>query len=98
MTNIIINSDLKYTNYDGRDAIGLIAQRNILIGLKSSNILRIDGVLVAQKGRIGRHHYSSECGSEYKREKITIYGSLITRKDMVLVGLIIKEIGALVID
>jgi len=80
MTNIIINSDLKYTNYDGRDAIGLIAQRNILIGLKSSNILRIDGVLVAQKGRIGRHHYSSECGSEYKREKITIYGSLITRK------------------
>jgi hypothetical protein len=80
MTNIIVNSDLKYTNYDGRDAIGLIAQRNILIGLQSSNILRIDGALIAQKGRIGRHYYSSECGLEYKREKITIYGSLITRK------------------
>jgi hypothetical protein len=80
MTNIIINSDLKYTNYDGRDGIGLIAQRNILIGLKSSNILRIDGALVAQKGRIGRHSYSSGCGAEYQREKITIYGSLITRK------------------
>jgi len=80
MTSIIINSDLKYTNYDGRDAIGLIAQKNVLIGLKSSDILRIDGVLVAQNGRIGRHNYSSGCGPEYKREKIMIYGSLITRK------------------
>jgi len=80
MTNIIINSDLKYTNYDGKDAIGLIAQRNILVGLKSSDTLRIDGILVAQKGRIGRQYYSSGCGSEYKREKITVYGSLITRK------------------
>jgi len=79
MTNIIINDDLLYTNYDGRDVIGLIAQKNINIGLKSKDVLRIDSALIAQNGRVGRYYYSSQCGSEYKREKITVYGSLTTR-------------------
>ena len=80
MTNIIINNDLLYTNYNGQDSIGLIAQRNINVGLKSEDDLRIDAVLIAQNGRVGRYYYNSNCGPEYKRTKITIYGSIITRK------------------
>ncbi len=79
MTNIIINSDLLYTNYDGRDAIGLIAQKNINVGLISEDDLRIDAALIAKNGRVGRYYYSSECGPENKREKITVYGAIITR-------------------
>lgn len=79
-TNIIINNDLTYTNYDGRDIIGLIAQRNINVGLKSEDELRIDGALMVQNGRVGRYYYSEECGPEYKRTKITVYGSIITRR------------------
>ena len=36
-TNITINNDLKYTNYDGKDSIGLIAQGYINVGLISAN-------------------------------------------------------------
>lgn len=79
MTNIIINKDLLYTNYNGNDAIALIAQRNINVGLKSEDDLRIDAVLIAQNGRVGRYYYSQQCGPEYKRTKITVYGSIISR-------------------
>lgn len=55
--NIYINRDLKYTNYDGTDVIGLIAQTNILIGYFSEDDLRIDAALMAQNGRISRPYY-----------------------------------------
>lgn len=55
--NIYVNNDLKYTNIDGRDAIGLIAQNNILTGYFSENDIIIDAALIAQKGRVGRPNY-----------------------------------------
>ncbi|GIW66676.1 MAG: hypothetical protein KatS3mg095_0574 [Candidatus Parcubacteria bacterium] len=80
MPNIIINNDLKYTFYDGSDSLGLIAQKNINIGLKSEDDLEIDGALLAQNGRVGRYLYDSNCGQEYKRSKIRVFGSIISRK------------------
>jgi len=77
--NITINNDLLYTNYDGTDVIGLIAQNNINIGLRSEDDLKIDAALIAQKGRVGRYYYSSSCSSTYyKRDKITLYGMIGT--------------------
>lgn len=88
--SIIINNDLKYTNYDGTDKIGLIAQNNISIGLTSegsfsgsSNAqeLRIDGALLAQNGRVGRNYFARSCDSTYyQRNDVTIYGSIGTAK------------------
>lgn len=80
MANIIINNNLKYTYYDGSDSLGLIAQKNINIGLRSDNNLQIDGALIAQNGRIGRYYYNSSCGVEFKRSKIMTFGSIISRK------------------
>ncbi|MCX6796776.1 MAG: hypothetical protein NTW06_04775 [Candidatus Falkowbacteria bacterium] len=71
--------DLSYTNYDGTDAIGLIAQRDVNIGLDSKDNLRIDAALIAKNGRIGRYYYTSGCVN-YKRNTITVYGSLSTKK------------------
>ncbi len=77
--NITINNDLLYTNYDGTDVIGLIAQNNINVGLRSEDDLKIDAALIAQKGRVGRFYYTSGCSSTYyKRQTITLYGMIGT--------------------
>ncbi|PIS05598.1 MAG: hypothetical protein COT81_00345 [Candidatus Buchananbacteria bacterium CG10_big_fil_rev_8_21_14_0_10_42_9] len=77
--NIWINNDLTYTNYDGSDIIGLIAQNDISVGLYSEDDLRIDGALIAQKGKIGRKYYASSCSSsDYIRDTITTFGSLVS--------------------
>ncbi len=75
---IVVNNNLLYSNYDGSDVLALISQGNINIGLNSSNTLRIDSALIAQNGRVGRHYYSSSCGSNYTRSSITLYGMIAT--------------------
>ncbi|GIW66370.1 MAG: hypothetical protein KatS3mg095_0268 [Candidatus Parcubacteria bacterium] len=77
-TRIIINNNLSYTNYDGKDSIGLISQKSITIGLESQNDLRIDAALIAQNGRVGRFHYSN-CGQHSIRNNLTIFGSIASR-------------------
>lgn len=76
--NIIVNNDIIYTNYDGQDAIGLIAQGNINMGIESEDNLRIDAALVAKEGRVGRHYYSESCITGYSRSLITLYGMIAT--------------------
>jgi hypothetical protein len=76
--DIIVNTNLKYTNYDGTDVIGLIAQGNVTIGLMSDDIFEIDGALVAQNGRVGRYYYNTNCGNTYTQTKVTIYGMIAT--------------------
>lgn len=76
--HIIVNDNLLYTNYDGSDVLALISQGNVNVGLYSANNLRVDAALVAQNGRIGRHYYSSNCGSNYTRASITLYGMIAT--------------------
>lgn len=84
--NITVNSSTLYTYYDGRDSLAYIAQNNFNVGLFSENVLRIDGAIVAQNGRIGRYYYeppntnnnSQKCGDTVSREKITLYGSMIS--------------------
>ena len=78
--DININTNLLYTNYDGSDAIGLVAQRDISSGLYSDNIYEIDAALIARTGRIGRENYSG-CSTNPNnlRDTIKIYGSLATK-------------------
>lgn len=77
---IIINNNLKYTNYDGTDAIGLIAQSGVMVGLISDTDLRIDGALIAQNHKVGRFYYNktsnnSTCNHRYKNS-LTLYGMI----------------------
>ncbi len=75
---LTVNNDLTYTNYDGTDIVALISQGNLNVGLISDNNLRIDAALVSQNGRVGRYYYSSNCGSSYIRNSITLYGMIAT--------------------
>lgn len=82
--NIIINNDLTYTNYDGSDTIGLIAQGNITVGMVSDTDLRIDAALIAQNGRVGRYYYRApagrftRCSPYHTRNSITSWGMIAT--------------------
>lgn len=78
--SITVNNDLLYTNYDGSDVISLMTQKNINVGLRSDDDLKIDGALVAQNGRVGRYYYSSSCGTQYKRSVISLYGMLASNQ------------------
>ncbi len=74
--SIFINKDLLYTNYDGRDVIGLIAQEDITVGMVSNNNFRIDAALMAVNGRAGRHYYSNQCSPYHLRGTLTLYGMI----------------------
>lgn len=67
-------NNLLYTNFDGRDIIGLVAQRNISVVGNSQSNLTIDAALLAQSGRVGRDYYSHA----YDKNSITINGSIAT--------------------
>lgn len=84
--NIIVNNDLRYTNYDGQDVISLIAQDNVHVGLSSKDDLRIDAALVAQNGRIGRYYYTppgsgqNRCSPYHVRTALTLVGMIGTNQ------------------
>lgn len=76
-TNIIANNDIRYTNYDGQDVLGLIAQGNFHVGLVSEDDLRVDAAIMAQNGYVRRLNYSSSsCGATRWRTLFTSYGML----------------------
>lgn len=68
-------NNLLYTNFDGKDIIGLIGQNNVSVVRDSQNMLTIDAALLAQSGRVGRNYYSSF----YNKNTITVNGSLATK-------------------
>lgn len=76
--SVYILNDIRYTNNDGRDIIGIIAQNNIEIAWASENDLRIDAALLAQQGRVGREHYTSKGYSPDSKSVITVYGAIAT--------------------
>lgn len=78
--SITVNEDLEYTNFDGTDAIALVAQQDINVGYYSDDILDIDAALVAQNGRVGRWHYGGWCGGYSDRNTITVNGMIASNQ------------------
>ncbi|MFA6552373.1 MAG: hypothetical protein WCT19_02620, partial [Candidatus Paceibacterota bacterium] len=74
--SITINHNLLYTHFDGTDSIGLIAQKNITVGMESDNVLTIDAALIAQNGRVGRYYYGTHCDPYNVRQTINLFGML----------------------
>lgn len=79
-TNIIINKDISYTNYDGTDALGLIGQAGVMVGMISDNDLKIDGALIAQNGKVGRFYYSGSSCFYKNRSVISLYGMIASNE------------------
>jgi hypothetical protein len=51
MADIIVNDNLRYQYYDGRDALGLVAQRHVTFADTCANDLRVDAALLARWGK-----------------------------------------------
>ena len=79
-TNVWINGNITYTQYDGSDSLGLIAQNDIYFIRNLPENFQIDAALMAQTGKIIRHGYFSGCGasSEAIKDSLTINGSVIS--------------------
>ena len=75
--SVFIPHNLLYTNYDGSDIIGVIAQQDVEIPRDSDTTLRIDGALVAQTGRVGRSYYTVGAYHDSK-SSITVFGGIAT--------------------
>ena len=71
--SIIVNNNLLYTNYDGRDKIGLITQKFITLPKISPNYLEIDAAMVTQHGMIEWHNHPNT-----KYQQIKIHGAMAT--------------------
>lgn len=64
-SSIIINGNLTYANASG-DGLTAIGEDNVLIGLQTPDVMSVNGIFIAQKGRYGRNHYcSGECDSNH---------------------------------
>ena len=75
---IIIPNTIKYTNYDGRDKIGLITQTNIFLTRNAPSDIEIDAAMIAKNGEIRIQSYCSptwNCSSDQKNH-IKVYGSM----------------------
>ena len=77
--NVYIGNDIRYTNYDCTDIIGIIAQNDIDIFRASEDDLRIDAAMIAQSGKIERPHYSGG-GGDLIKSVITVYGALASNQ------------------
>ena len=75
-TNIIINNDISYTNFDGTDSLGLIGQGGVMVGMISEDNLKIDGALIAQNNVVGRFYYSGNSCIYRNRSVISLYGMI----------------------
>jgi hypothetical protein len=62
--HIMVNKNLLYTNHDGQDVLGLIAQGNVNVGLVSNDTLTVEAAVVAQNGRVGRFYYKPASGNK----------------------------------
>lgn len=71
--SIIINDNLTYLTKNGTDAIGLIADQNVILPHDSPNNLEINAVVYAKNGAARRYYYNGN----YK-DSLYLYGSVIT--------------------
>jgi hypothetical protein len=80
LKKIIISGNINMA--DNNSALGLIAQKDILIPLYSPDILEIKAALIAQKGHIFRYYYPKWSFEPYRtyaiRSKIETFGAMAT--------------------
>lgn len=81
--DIVILDNLVYLDKSGAHRLGVVSQKDIVIGLEVPEELEINGGLLAQKGRVIRHHYKQQqCsngnGQHAVKQELTLYGSVIS--------------------
>jgi len=63
-----------------QSVLGLIAQKDVLIPLRSPDIMEIQAVLLAQRGSVIRYYYPWWYAPYHLRKEIKIFGSIISNR------------------
>lgn len=72
-TSIIIHNNITYKEKNGTAALGLIAQKDVLLPKRAPDRLEIDATLLAQKGHVYYYYYTGNL-----KTQIELYGGIIT--------------------
>ena len=79
-TTIHINNNITYLTRDGSHILGLIAQKHVKVPRHAPCDLTIDGILLAQNGRVFRNYYETPVVCDGIGEGVEIYGGIITNQ------------------
>jgi hypothetical protein len=85
-TNIWVTDNLKYLDRNGDHRLGLIAEKDIILGIYVPDKFELNGAILAQNGRIIRHHYnyfgcrSGGQGVHSQKNEFNFFGSLISNQ------------------
>jgi competence protein ComGC len=71
--SIYIPNNLVYSAKDGSDALGLLAQKDLVVTYHAPNNLEINGALIAQNGSTQFFYYAGNV-----KDTITTYGAIMT--------------------
>lgn len=77
-TDIWLQGNIEYTVKDGSDGLIMLSQGRNLISLYTPDIMMLEGVYIAQNGQFGRNHYPSTYSPYHKRDKLELYGSVVS--------------------
>lgn len=81
---IWIPNNLTYLDKDGTDKLGLVSEKDITFGRDVPEYFKVNGALLAQNGRIIRHHYGyfgcKSTGNDKIKKEFEFYGSLISNQ------------------
>lgn len=79
--NIFILDDVAYTNFDGTDVLGILAEGDLEILNNTPNDLELDGAFLAQNGAVTKPEYNPECcgvGCVENKNYLDVFGCVIT--------------------
>ncbi len=80
--NIWIPNNLTYLAKDGNHKLGLVVEKDIILTRDVPDYLSINGALLAQNGRVIRHHYGyfgcKSSGNDKNKNEFNFYGSIIS--------------------
>lgn len=82
--NILLPGNITYLAKDGNHKLGLVAEKDIIITRDVPEHFEMNGAMLAQDGRIIRHHYHyfgcRSTGNTALKNELTLFGSLISDK------------------
>lgn len=80
--NIWIVENITLLEKDGNHKLGLVAEKDIVFGRDIPEYFEVHGALLAQNGRIIRHHYGyfgcKSTGTDKIKKEFKFYGSMIS--------------------
>ncbi len=88
--SVILSNNI--TKADANAGLTVIGERDVLVGLQVPDVMTLEGIFIAQKGKFGRNHYcendcSSQSGNQglpgtldayVKRAQLTIHGTVVS--------------------